>query len=487
MNNLLDFLQTHEEAFRRYMTFSRARSISHIPDSNFSRTRLASLYSDFRLQKSTNPDGYAANSSAWLRALTAASRAGLLPLSKTNNSQPSRLAFSSGNELAQSLQSPQWGQPLALGAVIQDAVEQRKLVPLQDFLSATKSVYSKSWVPSPWQVVSWGLRQIGIGGGPADKLAVGNFVVMANVEVAAEAVLRQVRQNNSTSLTSRIYSRELFESEFAHALSDPTMPDDPLSSNDVSILLTYLTRDKPALTYDSKAIKFAPMGTDPEPITEQDRTIANLRTLITSLQTQVESLTARIDQLDAKVRAAISGKQTVQAKTALRSKKAAENTLTARTATLAQLEQVFTSIEQAADQVAIVRVMEASGSVLRDLHKEVGGVEGVEGVVERLREEMENVDEVGRVIEEGSAGAVDEGEVEDELEEMERVEREKREAVEAEETRRRLAELEGEEAKRKVIDSERERERVEREKGQMDVDAVGEPGVDERKVAKEAA
>ena len=83
---------------------------------------------------------------------------------------------------------------MALGAVIQDAVEKRELVPLQDFLSAKKSIYSKSWVPSAWQVVNWGLRQIGIGGAAGeDKLAVGDFVVMANVEVG----LRNPSQHGS--------------------------------------------------------------------------------------------------------------------------------------------------------------------------------------------------------------------------------------------------------------------------------------------------
>ena len=52
-------------------------------------------------------------------------------------------------------------------------------------MNATKSVYAKSWIPSPWQVVSWGLKQVGVASlfGASDKLSVGNLVVMANVEV----------------------------------------------------------------------------------------------------------------------------------------------------------------------------------------------------------------------------------------------------------------------------------------------------------------
>lgn len=149
-----------------------------------SRTRLQSLYSDFRLQKETNPDGYHANSVAWIRGLTAAARAGLLPLKQKASAHSSHLAFTSGDELAKALHTQQYGRPPALDAVIRDAVDNRELIPLTDFLNAQRSIYSKSWVPSPWQVVSWGLKQLGVSGLlGGDKLAVGNFVVLANVEV----------------------------------------------------------------------------------------------------------------------------------------------------------------------------------------------------------------------------------------------------------------------------------------------------------------
>lgn len=141
------------------------------------------MYSDFRYQRNTNPDGYQANSSAWLRALTTACRAGVLPAPAGGHND--RLVIRTSEELARALETDDLGRPLALGAVLQDALQRKELVPLQEFLSAKKSVYAKNWVPTPWQVVSWGLRQLGVAGGETaeDKLAVGNFVVMANVEV----------------------------------------------------------------------------------------------------------------------------------------------------------------------------------------------------------------------------------------------------------------------------------------------------------------
>ena len=118
-----------------------------------------------------------------MQALSAASKAGLIPSQAGANSD--RFVLKTGEELSRSLQTQEFGRPLALGAVLQDAVERKELVPLAEFLNAKKSIYAKTWIPTPWQAVSWGLKQLGVMGGESveDKLVAGNFVVMANVEV----------------------------------------------------------------------------------------------------------------------------------------------------------------------------------------------------------------------------------------------------------------------------------------------------------------
>jgi charged multivesicular body protein 7 len=124
-----------------------------------------------------------------LRALSAASKAGLIPSQAGANSD--RFVLKTGEELSRSLQTQEFGRPLALGAVLRDAVERKELVPLAEFLNAKKSIYAKTWIPTPWQAVSWGLKQLGVMGGESveDKLVAGNFVVMANVEVRQNTIL----------------------------------------------------------------------------------------------------------------------------------------------------------------------------------------------------------------------------------------------------------------------------------------------------------
>ena len=268
-------------------------------------------------------------------------------------------------------------------------------------------------------------------------------------QAASKAVL-DMASKSGTSNTSRIFSQELFASAFASAMGI-----DSVSPTDLKVLLTHLSRDRAAIAYSPSTgtIKFkAPSEPQPAPITNEDVSIANLRTLVFSLEPQVQQLTSKVSELDQKARDAVANKQLTTAKSALRSKKLADTKLQQRTATLTSLEEVYAKIEQAADQVEIIQVMEASSQTLKNLNKQTGGVEKVQDIMDGLREEMMNADEIGQAINESSAGEIDEGEVEDELETLEKVEKEKqeeaerkekerKEAQEAEETRMKLAEL----------------------------------------------
>lgn len=155
---------------------------------------------------------------------------------------------------------------------------------------------------------------------------------------------------------------------------------------------------------------------------------------------QVSTLEAKIGELTASAKAALANKNRISALSAMRSKKMVEHNLQQRLDTLAQLEEVYSKIEQATGQVELVQVMEASTGVLRGLHAQIGGAERVEDVIEDLREEMTKVDEVGSIMNEAGP-VIDEGEIDDELEALERSDQEAKEKEEAEETRRKLAEL----------------------------------------------
>jgi charged multivesicular body protein 7 len=377
----------------------------------------------------------------------------------SGQSENNRFVLESSEELLGSLQTSEYGRPLALGAVLQDAINSRALIPLKEFLESRENLYHKSWIPTPWQVVTWSLRQIGIMGdaNAADTLVKGNFVVVANLEEAAKVVLNQVNKS-CTSDAERLFSVDLFNTTFASALGMETF-----SPNDMSVLLKHLARDRNAIYYaaPTRIIKFKAPGQQlPSPITSEDESITSLRTLISTFHPQIEYLTSRIAELDKIARAAVVDKQLIKAKNTLRQKKLSETKLQQRSNNLAQLEDLYMKIQQAADQVQIVRVLESSGQALRRLNAQTGGVEKVHDVMEELKESMMETEEIGNAINEVAMNEIDEGAVDDELEALEMVEREREaakkrvdeeakeakekenlEAEEADQTRLRLAEL----------------------------------------------
>ncbi|EEA29054.1 hypothetical protein TMatcc_002582 [Talaromyces marneffei ATCC 18224] len=423
MSDLLKYILSHEDAFRK--------------------NRLPSLYSDFALQKSTNPDGYAVNVAAWETALTNAARTGHVTTNKTSSKKRDHLVLIADENLLHMLESPEWGRPVALANVFDEAIQKRNIVPLEVYRSSNFSLSTSRWraldlgVLSPWNVMNWSLRQlkglvVGMDNG-SRKLRSQTLVLVDNLKEAAKQVLLLQGSQKASSL-DRIYSKERFTNTFGTVLGDTE-----LSDNDIEALLIYLSRDINAISYDGKTIKFH-TGNDKSPVTPEDTTIAHMRDLISNLAEQISRLEDKIGEFNANAKKALANKNRISALSVIKNKKIAEHNLNQRVNTLHQLEEVYNKIEQSADQIEIVRVMQASAGVLRSLHAQMGGIETVEDVVENLREEMSKVDEVGNIINEAGP-VIDEGEIDDELEALETKELREREEEEAKATRLRLEQL----------------------------------------------
>ena len=325
---------------------------------------------------------------------------------------------------------------------MREGVAARDLVPMQDFLKAQQSVYHRGWGELPWTVVGWTLRQLGVVD-PArgeDKLPTGQYVVMENLEAASKVLTD--RMAGRTSIFDRVFTKNQFRTEFGTEL----VPGQRLSDKDLDVLLRFLSRDKGLIEYDGQTIRVKGTG-DQGPVTEQDATIASIKELTANLQHQVTLMNNRIEELDAETKAAVGRKNRVAALAALKSKKLAESSLANRYATLNQLEAVSAKIQQAADNVALVKVMESSAGVLQGLNAAVGGAERVDNVMDRLREQMTDTDEVAAIMSESTGAPVDEGEIDDELEAMMAQEKTKEERVLRDREEARQKEKEDQEAK----------------------------------------
>lgn len=385
---------------------------------------MPALYSDFRPQKLLNPDGFQANVAAWRDALSRAAWEGQL---SSVASTPDRLTIPVDERLLRGLEYKQFGRPLALGTVVRQAVSEKDLLPLDDFLRAAESIYARPWTGLPKDILSWALQRIWVGNGTTgeDRLPEGNFVVLANVEMATEGLTKHI--TSARSLFDRTFTKPHFYKTFSNSLVKGKI----LSERDMDVLLKYASRDKDLIAYDGNTVKLLEQS-DVRNITEEDVAISSLKELIEDLKLQTTLMERRIEELDVQAKERVACKNRVSALALLKSKRMTEASLEKRHVTLHQLEQVADRIEQASDQVQLVKIMEASTGVLRSLNKQVGGVERVDQAVDSLREQMGEVDEVGNVLATAGSDAVviDELEIDDELAELEAEEKSKADEAE---------------------------------------------------------
>ncbi|KAK6544532.1 Charged multivesicular body protein 7 [Orbilia ellipsospora] len=375
---------------------------------DFRKARLPSLYSDFTPLKTVNPDGYTANTTAWKSVLSKATYNGLIP---SSSSSTDRLILPITPNLLSSLTIRDYGTPTALGCAVNDGIATEELIPLRTFLSREGSIYYKPWV-DPWKVVSWGLRQVGVGGATSSvsgKLTNGEFVVVKNVEETSQKVVRDIGHGSRD--IDRIMTLETLEHELPRILQGKD--GFRLSEKDVKVLVKHLTRDLGEAKVQGKTIKFKAPESQLTPITDSDITTAQLKHLILTQNLKIEALSSKISALQAKAKKAAGENNKIIALSALKSKKLTEQHLQGVTDNLASLENVLVKIEQAVDNVTLVDTLEQGSKVLAKINKESGGIERVEKVLDELQEQMDETDEITRIVNE--PGKIKMDEIEDDV------------------------------------------------------------------------
>ncbi|TQS36428.1 hypothetical protein Golomagni_03124 [Golovinomyces magnicellulatus] len=385
----------------------------------FRKSRLSALYSDFSYLRTTNPDGYIANISAWLQGLASATRAGVMP---TINKNPNLLSFTVNQDLIHALETEN-GRPLSIGIVVREGMANGQLIPRKEFMEAASSIYQKSWSIWPWYTLTRIFKQFGNfrSFSRDEVLPAMELVVLGNLEAAAKETKKKFLNFNGRS--EKLFSRATFATEFGSVLG----PKVTLSDSDMELFLKFLARDLAFISYNSEIVKLRSQN-ETDIISLEDVTIVSLKKLIGDLTKQITALTHKYEELSTSAKVAVSKNNKTAALAALRSRNLTKKTLEIRYTTIAQLEEVFSKIEQASDQLELIQVMQASTRVLSSLNRESKGSEEAENIIEKLQEQMQLVDEFDINLESGFA--VDENELDLELEAIERGEKEQKEADE---------------------------------------------------------
>lgn len=135
------------------------------------------------------------------------------------------------------------------------------MIPLEPFLNSPKSIYGNMWSLSPWALVTWGLRQLGLDA-PRAHVQGCQIVIIKMLEVLPSTMLLRSlltgAKEAGTKITNdigtlvrrldRIMSRELFKTKATKSLG----LHERISDKDTNALLVYLARDKKVLSFDNQ-------------------------------------------------------------------------------------------------------------------------------------------------------------------------------------------------------------------------------------------
>lgn len=375
----------------------------------FPANRLPSLYSDFRRLKEINVDGYNANVETWKLVLTRV-------VSERTNPEDDKLSFQASG-LTELFHSDTYGVPLALDCVIDSAVQDHTFYPLNLYLKLEKPLNQQPFWRSPIAVFSWALGKTGLyqntwqsaatttGYDNIVKLKPQKYVVLPLVEKQAAQLLATINKDHTGgAYTTTLFTKHLFRSLLAK----------DLTTLDVDILLTYLSRDTKEIAVREDTIKFGPDHT----ITEQDRAVANLRQTYYDATKRTNKLSSQITTLTQTAKAALDSENRTRAKFALKSRRLAQDAQDKALELGARMEATLHAIDSAATNVEVMNALAAGVDVLSSLNSAVGGAERVAHLVDELEEASADADEIAVEINKLGAGRISEDEVDQELEDL---------------------------------------------------------------------
>ncbi|KZM25482.1 Vacuolar protein sorting-associated protein 20 [Ascochyta rabiei] len=153
-------------------------------------------------------------------------------------------------------------------------------------------------------------------------------------------------------------------------------------------------------------------------ISAQDKAILDMKNQRDKLRQYQKRITVLTDREKAIAKECLAKGDTNRAKLALRRKKYQEGLIQKTDAQLAQLEQLTSDVEFALVQKDVLYGLQQGTAVLKEIHREMGGIENVEKLLGENAEARAYQEEISELLANKMSNQ-DEDEVEDELEALE--------------------------------------------------------------------
>ncbi|CAR30459.1 phosphatidic acid-binding protein CHM7 [Lachancea thermotolerans CBS 6340] len=377
-------------------------------DTTLSKSRLTSLYSDFRKLKDLNPEGYEANVRYWRHLLL-------------DEVFSDKLICQCGSELLKELSDKELGPPKCLDTALDSLISDGLLIAKERFKRNNNSKILKAF--------SWTIGYILAGRSQAttrtsegaNYLRDADFVVLPTTK--RKSLQAEQRMRSSICKKAIRYSDLIFSKlEFCKIVG---MEENLQGWNEFEIVLMYMETYMGVIVTDCNTVKVCTRDMAPllakfdfNFISENDRNIASVKETYSILQFQVSMLEDRIRERKQVLAECIkSDKPKDLQRLHLRAKKLLERNLTTACRNLQNIETLKSDIEMSLDNVNLRNTLLASRDVMSNVSAELGDTESVEKLLDEISLERSKNEEISDIL----AGKLDDQndeQLNEELEEL---------------------------------------------------------------------
>ncbi|ANZ74735.1 BA75_01562T0 [Komagataella pastoris] len=350
-------------------------------DVGFTDQRLDSLYSDLGLLKEQNEIGYEFNIKAWKR---------LIKHLMDNGYFDQKLVIN-GKKLERKLSIPGFLKP-RLDLVINELYKDRELVRLDDFKNSLSGgslfLYIFQWINN---------RSFN-SGDSNHRLKDIDYLDLEQLKKYSENVASLLEKQNER-YTDRVIHKNTLVQRFSHKLC----------KEDFELILLFLSKEKRLLQIEGEVIKFGDA-----PIDESDIAIVSLKESADQMETELNYLNERLEVTSTNVKAYLKNGNKIMAKSFLKIKKLVELNIERTSSNFYKISELLNSINHAKNNLAVVKTLASSRSILKQLNGEVGDLEHVHELMEAISNETAKVDQVSELLGEASTDV----DIEDEYEKL---------------------------------------------------------------------
>lgn len=403
-------------------------NVTHTISIDLPKSRLESLYKDFRYLKELNIDGYNANIDTWKEFLV-----------KKYFVQQNLIVFQCGFQFLNNLRLPPYGYPKSIDVVLESLIKDGYMVPLKDFIDGDADILLDVETNSDngnrlkfWSYVQWfsSILSFDNNSNNTNKFSSNNksitrveenhreegicylkecqYVLIDQLQKRYDTIYDIMKKNilsNSLTITNIVFTEEEFLLKSGIIEVVPRK-----NKNDVKALLIYMDKYKNIIRQNDNIIKIIDSSicgslikTDADKIiTDNDRNIVDVKVGIFNLKQQIEKLRSELKDLKDKENA---NKQDHMFFSSSRSKLRVQRTeqvlikyLTQLVDGLANLQTIRRQLDMCGTNKMLVETLTRSNEVIKNINKYIGSVEKVEELLELINEETIKSEEINNLL-----------------------------------------------------------------------------------------